>query len=93
MNFNCKYQVCTNSKKVLFGTLSTGISSKRKRSEWDSVCEAVNAVGSEERTQPEIKKKWSDVKVDVKRRMAAHRQSVARTGGGEGAEAPTPFDK
>ena len=44
--------------------------------------EAFNAVGSEKRTQAEVKKKWSDIKVDVKRRLAAHRQSVAKTGGG-----------
>jgi len=28
-------------KNVLFGTLFSGISSKRKRSGWESVCEAV----------------------------------------------------
>ena len=44
--------------------------------------EAFNAVGSEKRTQAEVKKKWSDIKVDVKWRLAAHRQSVAKTGGG-----------
>ncbi len=75
-------------KNVLFGMLSSGISNKRKRSEWESVCEAVNAVGSEKRTQAEVKKKWSDIKVDIKRRMAAHRQSVAKTGGGTGEEGP-----
>ena len=37
-------------KNVLFGTLSSGISSKRKRSGWESVCEAANAVGSEKHT-------------------------------------------
>ena len=41
--------------------------------------EAFNAVGSEKRTQAEMKKKWSDIKVDVKRRLAAHRRSVAKT--------------
>ena len=65
-------------KNVLCGTLSPGISSKRKRSGWESVCKAVTAVGSEKRTQAEVKKKWSDIKVDVKRRLAAHRRSVAR---------------
>ena len=67
---------------MLFGTLSSGISSKRKRSGWES---AVNAVGSEKRTQAEVKKKWSDIKVDVKRRLAAHHRIVAKTGGGTGA--------
>ena len=44
--------------------------------------EAFNAVGSEKRTQAEVKKKWSDIKVDVKWRPAAHLRSVAKTGGG-----------
>jgi len=45
-------EVCKN---VLFGTLSSGICSKRKRSGWESVCEAVNALGSEKRIQVEVK--------------------------------------
>ena len=45
-------------KNVLFGMLSSDISSKCKRRGWESVCEAVNAVGSEKRTQAEMKKKW-----------------------------------
>jgi len=69
-------------KNVLFDTLSYDISSKHKRSGWESVSEAFNAVGSEKRTQAEVKKKWFDIKVDVKRRLAAHRRSVAKTGGG-----------
>lgn len=80
-------------KNILFGTLSSGITSKRKRNEWESVCQAVNAMGSETRTQAEIKKKWSDIKLDVKRRMAAHRQSVVKTGGGTGDEEPSSFDQ
>ncbi|XP_017288266.1 nuclear apoptosis-inducing factor 1-like [Kryptolebias marmoratus] len=80
-------------KKLLFGTLSSGVTAKCKRSEWDSVCEAVNAVGSEQRTPAELKKKWSDIKVDVKRRTAAHRQSVTKTGGGTGDDDITPFDQ
>ena len=57
------------------------------------MCEVVNAVGSEKRTQPEVKKKWSNIKVDVKQRMAAHRRSVAKTGGGTGEEGPTLFEQ
>ena len=52
-------------KNVLFGTLASDISNKNKRSEWESVCEAVNAVGSEMHTQAEVKKRWSDIKVEV----------------------------
>ena len=38
-------------------------------------------MGSEKHTQAEVKMKWSDIKVDVKRRLTACR-SVAKTGGG-----------
>ena len=40
-----------------------------------SVCVSlcVSAVGSDARTQAEIKKKWSDITVGVKRRIAANR--------------------
>ena len=79
-------------KHMLFGTLSTGINAKQKRSEWERVCEAVNAVGSKQRTHPEIKKKWSDLKVEVKRRVSAHRRSVTATGGGTGVGELSPFD-
>ena len=77
-------------KNVLFGTLSYDISSKRKRSWWESLSEAL---GSEKCTQAEVKKKWSDIKVDVKWRLAAHRRSVAKTGGGTGEEGPTLMNR
>ena len=32
-------------------------------------------MGSEKCTQAEVKKKWSNIKVDVKRRLAAHRHA------------------
>ena len=80
-------------KNVLFGTLSSGISNKRKTSGWESVFEAVNAVGSEKRTQAEVKKKCSDIKVDVKRRMAAHRQKCGQNRRGDRREGPTLFEQ
>ncbi len=38
-------------------------------------------------------KKWSDVKVEVKRRITAHRRSMTATGRGTGGEELTPFDQ
>jgi hypothetical protein len=49
-------------------------------------------VGSQQRTHSEIKKKWSDLKVEVKRRVSAHRRSVTATGGGTGVGELSPFD-
>lgn len=61
------------------------------RSEWESVCEGVSAVGSEKCTQAEVKKKLSEIKVDVKWKMAAHH--VTKTGGGTGEEGPPLFEQ
>lgn len=80
-------------KNILFGTLSSGINDKRKKYEWESLADVVHAVGSENRTVNELKKKWSDIKVEVKRRTAAHRQSVGRTGGGTGVDELTAFEQ
>lgn len=58
---------------ILFGTMSTEIDMKRRRSGWESeVCEAMNAVGSEQRPHSEVKRKWSDLIVEAKQRISAH---------------------
>uniref|UniRef100_A0A8C5FHJ9 Myb/SANT-like DNA-binding domain-containing protein n=1 Tax=Gadus morhua TaxID=8049 RepID=A0A8C5FHJ9_GADMO len=70
--------------KILFGSLSSGISTKTKKLAWESVAKSVNEVGAESRTVADIKKKWSDIKVDVKKKVSAHRRSVGQTGSGAG---------
>lgn len=44
------------------------------------------------RTVQETKKKWSDLKVVVKKRICAHRRSVVTTGGGQGITDLSAFD-
>ena len=73
---------------ILFGSLSSGISTKTKKLAWEKVAKSVNGVGAESRTVADIKKKWSDIKVDVKRKVSAHRRSVGQTGSGVGELAP-----
>lgn len=80
-------------KRVLFSGHSAGITNARKAIEWQNVADAVNQVVSEGRTVAEIKKKWSDIKVDAKKRIALHRQSVCATGGGKGTPELTPTDE
>lgn len=80
-------------RTILFGSLSSGISAKTKRIAWENIAKSVNDVGSENRSTADVKKKWSDIKVDVKRRVAAHHTSSQKTGGGPGVEALTPFDQ
>lgn len=54
---------------MLFGGHSVGITNAKKALEWQKVADAVNAVASQPRTVAEIKKKWSDIKVEAKKRL------------------------
>ena len=51
--------------KVLFGGHGIGIANNKKQSEWQHVAAAVNSVCGTERTVPELKKNWSDIKVHI----------------------------
>ncbi|KAK0146659.1 t-SNARE domain-containing protein 1 [Merluccius polli] len=78
---------------ILFGSLSSGISTKTKKLAWEKVAKSVNDVGAESQTVADIKKKWSDIKVDVKRKVSAHRRSVGQTGSGAGVGELAPFEQ
>ena len=41
----------------------------------------------------DVKKKWSDLKVEAKRKVARHRRSTSATGGGSGTPELTPLDE
>ncbi|XP_062386939.1 t-SNARE domain-containing protein 1-like [Sardina pilchardus] len=94
---DCEVEVLVNEveqrQRVLFGGHSSGITNAKKTCEWEHVAHAVNAAASQGRTIAEIKKKWSDIKVDAKKRIAAHRQSVRATGGGKGQPELTQLDE
>ena len=67
-------------KNTSFGTLSSGINSKRKK--WSRSI-------SENHTGNDLKNK--DREVEVKQRSTAHPQSLARTSGGSGVDGLTSF--
>ena len=82
-----------SNQKIIFGSLSAGgVTNKRKIAAWENVTDAVNSVGSEVRTLSEIKKKWFDVKVNAKKRVAAHRRGTSATGGGQTNTELSPLD-
>ncbi|XP_049329191.1 myb-related transcription factor, partner of profilin-like [Astyanax mexicanus] len=70
-------------KDVLFGGI--------KFVEWQHVAAAVNNVSSTSQTIAEVKKKWSDLKVDAKKQIALHRKKLTATGGGKATPAPSLF--
>lgn len=74
-------------KNIILGNHTTGITNKRKYVEWQQITAAVNAVSSTERAVPEVKKKWQDLKVEGKKRLAAHKASIEASDGND----PTPL--
>ena len=47
-----------------------------------------------QRSVTEVKKKWSDIKLDVKRRLARRRRAMGLTGGGQDTQPPpSPMDE
>ena len=52
-------------KEILFGGHGIGITNIKKKNEWQHVAAAVNSVSSTVRTVPDLKKKWSDIKVHI----------------------------
>ena len=52
-------------KVVLFGGQWIGITNNKKQSERQHVAAAVNFVSGRQRTVPELKMKWSDIKVHI----------------------------
>ena len=55
--------------KILFGSLSTGISTKTKQLAWTNVAKAVS--GKVRNTgRADVKKKRSDIKVDMNKKVA-----------------------
>ena len=52
-------------KVVFYGRHGIGITNNKKQIERQHVAAAVNSVSGTERTHPELKKRWSDIKVHI----------------------------
>ncbi len=71
-------------KSVIFSSISSGIKGPAK--EWEKIMRAVNAFSPVGRTITEIKKKWFDMKMASKKRLATARRSMTATEGGQGGK-------
>ncbi|XP_063172379.1 nuclear apoptosis-inducing factor 1 isoform X2 [Candoia aspera] len=79
------------SKHLLINHFNAGVPLTVKAAAWHNILRRVNAVATCRRELPEVKKKWSDLKTEVRRKMAHVRAAVedgdGQDGGGEGQEA------
>ncbi|KAA0723921.1 hypothetical protein E1301_Tti015391 [Triplophysa tibetana] len=71
-----------NHSLVLFGSLKSGVKGGHKKAIWKKITDVVNSVGIESRTPAEVKKKWSDLKLATKKRVAVMKR-IMETGAGQ----------
>ncbi|NWJ06743.1 NAIF1 factor, partial [Crypturellus undulatus] len=69
-------------KHLLVNHFNAGVPLAAKAAAWHDILRRVNAVATCHRELPEVKKKWSDLKTEVRRKVAQVR--AAMEGGGEG---------
>ncbi|XP_066517895.1 nuclear apoptosis-inducing factor 1 isoform X2 [Hoplias malabaricus] len=59
------------NRHIVVGKFNTGVPSDVKRRKWAEITERVNEIGECDREVGEVIKKWSDLKCDTKRKIAA----------------------
>ncbi|XP_027279606.1 nuclear apoptosis-inducing factor 1 [Cricetulus griseus] len=69
-------------KHLLVNHFNAGVPLAAKSAAWHGILRRVNAVATCRRELPEVKKKWSDLKTEVRRKVAQVRAAV------EGGDAP-----
>ncbi|XP_013883042.1 nuclear apoptosis-inducing factor 1 [Austrofundulus limnaeus] len=66
-------------KHTLVSHFNAGVTHMAKNSAWLDILKKVNAVTTCPRELPEVKKKWSDMKTEVRRRVAQARAAIEGT--------------
>ncbi|XP_078508446.1 uncharacterized protein LOC144768544 [Lissotriton helveticus] len=80
--------------ELLFGKQAKYVPEVRKRKLWLEIQEKVNAVGVIPRTIDEIKKRWYDMRLRAKEKLAERLKDANKTGGGSGnVDQPTPHEE
>ncbi|XP_072010900.1 uncharacterized protein [Engystomops pustulosus] len=72
----------TQNYDHLFGRLADSIPLSAKHHIWQGITVRINGLGVEYRSVPEVRKKWYDCRRRLKAKLAKHKQSARRTGGG-----------
>ncbi|CAH2316198.1 nuclear apoptosis-inducing factor 1 [Pelobates cultripes] len=70
-------------KHVLINHFNAGVPLLTKSNAWQEILKRVNAISTCQRELAEVKKKWSDLKTDVRRKMSQARATMEGEGDGE----------
>ncbi|XP_044857035.1 nuclear apoptosis-inducing factor 1-like [Mauremys mutica] len=82
-------------KHLLINHFNAGVPLATKAATWHNILRCVNAVATYRRELPEVKKKWSDLKTEVRRKVAQVRAAmegggIGQDGAGEGQDGEDP---
>lgn len=66
-------------KHTLVNHFNAGVTHMAKNNAWVEILKKVNAVTTCPRELPEVKKKWSDMKTEVRRKVAQARSAIEGT--------------
>ncbi|XP_053939999.1 nuclear apoptosis-inducing factor 1 isoform X2 [Cuculus canorus] len=82
-------------KHLLINHFNAGVPLAAKAAAWHDILRRVNAVATCHRELPEVKKKWSDLKTEVRRKVAQVRAAMegggeSQNGNGNGQESEDP---
>lgn len=67
-------------KHILVNHFNAGVTHIAKNNAWIEILKRVNAVSNCQRELAEVKKKWSDLKTEVRRKVAQARAAIEDTG-------------
>lgn len=77
-------------KHTLVNHFNAGVTHMAKNSAWLEIVRRVNAVTTCPRELAEVKKKWSDMKTEVRRKVAQARSAIEGTSTGSAGSDPSP---
>lgn len=72
-----------NQRDIILGKFSDTVSNEKKKREWQTITNSVNAVSNSVRTVDDIRKKWQDWASVVKGKEAKLKRERKKTGGGK----------
>ena len=77
------WQLSATAKKEILGKFEGGLSKARQMQAWVCVKKEVMETSKIDRSIDELKKKWSDLKIDAKKKVRNYELEKKKTGGGD----------
>ncbi|XP_046569820.1 t-SNARE domain-containing protein 1-like isoform X2 [Haliotis rubra] len=85
---DCLVDEVEKHKSILFSSFSSVVTNSKKQQIWKDISNRVSACGSSIRSSEDVKKKWTTLKSDTRRKAGSLKKAIFQTGGGP---SPSPL--